>query len=235
VAGYTESLFLFFSLAVFLFMRRKKWLFAGIFCFLATITRFQGLLLIIPIFYELIVEYWNTRNIKFFIVNLLSSLYAPFSFGLFSLCVFFGLRNDWPWHTLSVNWSLHFGLPWDGIIGNIQLLLGKPIEYDVTPDLVKLLNLLIAILAVYFLYKLRKKIPVSLSIYSWIMLFIAIGKIDGNNALVSVTRYVLTIFPLFWGFALFIKRKYLKLAFFTVGIVLQIILLVYFYLWYWVA
>jgi len=235
VAGYTESLFLFFSIAVFLFLRREKWLLAGIFCFLASITRVQGLFLTIPILYELIIEYRKDRNFKSFIINSFPSLYAPFSYGLFSLYIHFGLRNDWPWQTLSANWSLHFDFPWKGLIGNVQLLLGKTIEYDVTPDLVKILNLLSALLVIFFLIKLRKKIPVSISIYSWIMLFIAIGKIDDNNALVSLTRYVLTIFPLFWGFALIVKNKYLKLGYFVVSISLQIVLLVYFYWWYWVA
>lgn len=235
VAGFTESLFLFFSIGVFLFIRRKKWLLAGILCFLATMTRVQGLFLTVPILYELFREYWTDRNIKAFVINSIPLLYAPLGYGLFSLYVFFGLRNDWPWHTLSSGWSLHFDFPWKGIIGNVQLLLGKPIEYDVTPDLVKILNLLSALLVIFFLIKLRKKIPVSISIYSWIMLFIAIGKIDDNNALVSVTRYVLTIFPLFWGFALMINNKYLKLGYFVVSIGLQTVLLVYFYWWYWVA
>ena len=235
VAGYSESIFLFLSIAVFIFLRRKKWLFAGFFCFLATITRVQGLILAIPILYELILEFKVNGNFKIFIFNSISSLYAPFSYGLFSLYVYFGLRYDWPWESLSENWYLHFGFPWDGLIGNIQLLLGKSIENDLSPDLVKLLNLIIAILAIIILFKLRKKIPASISIYGWIMLFVAIGKLDDNNELVSVIRYVLTIFPIFWGFALLIKQKYLKLTYFAVSIVLQIILLVYFYWWYWVA
>jgi len=235
VAGYTESIFLFLSLAVFIFLRKKKWLLAGIFCFLATMTRVQGLILTVPILYELILEYKNYGDFKKFIFNSISSVYAPFSYGLFSLYVYFGLRYGWPWNRLSENWHLHFEFPWVGLIENIQLLLGKPIEYDFTPDLVKFLNLFIAILAILILFKLRKKIPASISIFSWIMLFVAIGKVDDNNQLGSVIRYVLTIFPIFWGLAILNKQKYLKLIYFVISIVLQIILLVYFYWWYWVA
>ena len=235
VAGYTESLFFSFSIGVFLSLRKKKWLLAGILSCLATMARVQGLILTIPIFYELIVEFLKEKELKNFIINSISTLLAPFSYLIFSLYVFYGLGNNWPWQTLSEVWNLHFGFPWEGIIGNLLLLIGKPIDIDVTPDLVKGLNLFITFLAIFLLFSLRKKIPVSISLYSWIMLFVAIGKIDNNSALVSVTRYVLTIFPLFWGFALLINHKYIKLLFFTFSVILQIILLVYFYWWYWVA
>ncbi len=235
VAGFTESIFLTFSIAVFLFIRRKKWLLAGIFCFLATLTRVQGLFLIIPVLFELALTYKKERDLKAFLMNSIPSVYAPFAYGLFSLYVFFGLRNPWPWHTLSENWGLHFGFPWEGIVGTVQLLFGKQVEYDVTPHLVKVVNLVITFLAIFLLYKLRKKIPVSMSIYSWVMLLVAIGKIDENNVLVSVTRYVLIIFPLFWGLALLIKQRYQKILYFVTGIILQIILLVSFYWWFWVA
>src|SRR6266699_3054630 len=57
-APYTESLFLLFTAASFLAMRRRHWLIAGIMGFLASLTRNSGLLLVFPYLYEV----WVSRE-----------------------------------------------------------------------------------------------------------------------------------------------------------------------------
>ena len=49
---YTESIFMVFTLLVFLFCEKRNFLLAGVFGFLAALTKIQGLLLLIPIFFE---------------------------------------------------------------------------------------------------------------------------------------------------------------------------------------
>ncbi len=56
-AAYNESLFLFFTLGMFLAMRRQRWWLAGILGLLAALTRSAGLLLAIPY----LVEIWISR------------------------------------------------------------------------------------------------------------------------------------------------------------------------------
>ena len=235
VAGYTESIFLASSAAVFLLIKKKKWLLAGIISAFATLTRVQGILLIIPIVVELLQDYLKDRNLKNLFVNSLACMYAPFAYGLYSLYVFYGLNTEWPWSTLSNQWNQYFSWPWEGIIALISILLGKPIENDITPTLVKLLNIILPIGAAFLLYQIRKKIPLSLSMYSWTMLLLIMGKIDDNNAINSTIRYLISIFPIFIGQALLFKNKMLNLSYFSISIILQIILLIYFYMWMWVA
>ncbi len=235
VAGYTESIFLCLSVSVFILLKKKKWLWAGILSALATLTRVQGLLLIIPIIIELWREYFSKKDYKSFFTHLLTCAYAPFAYGLYSLYVFFGLKADWPWVTLSKEWNQHFGWPWEGIAATVSILLGRQIENDITPTIVKILSIILPIGTAFLLYKIRKKIPLSLSIYSWAMFFLIMGKIDDNNAIVSTTRYLLSIFPIFISQAVLFKNKYLKLSYFSISLITQIILLVMFYWWYWVA
>jgi len=235
VAGYTESIFLFFSVTVFLLIKKKKWLWAGIISALAALTRVQGILLVIPIFIEFWFEYFPKRDFKSIFTHIFSCSYAPLAYGLYSLYVFYGLRLNWPWVTLSNHWDQHFGWPWDGPIFTIGLLLGKQIESDITPILVKLLTIFLPIVVIFLLYKIRKMIPLSLSIYSWAMLFLVMGKVDYNNGVVSTIRYMISIFPIFIGQAILFKNKYLKLSYFTISLAIQIILLVMFYWWFWVA
>jgi Gpi18-like mannosyltransferase len=235
VAAYSESLFLVLCAAVLLLIKRKKWLWAGVVSALASLTRVQGIFLIIPILVELIRQYDKDRNLKYLLVNVFSCVYAPFAYGLYSLYVFFGLRADWPWNTLSSYWLQRFSLPWEGFYFTFLSILGKNTHIDYSPLLVKILNIILPLFSIYILIAIRRKIPLSYSIYSWIMLILVVGKIDYNNTLVSTARYLLTTIPIFMGMAMILNHKYLRLAYFSIGIMLQTILIIFFYWWFWVA
>jgi Gpi18-like mannosyltransferase len=234
VAGYSESIFLVLSAGAFLLLRKKKWLWAGFLSALAVLTRVQGIILVVPIFIELLRDYFKNRNLKQLMINSISIVYAPFVYGLYSFYVYFGLRVDWPWNMLSTYWDQHFGLPWEGIIGTINSFFIKE-EILITPPLMKIVNIFLPILTIYLLIRMRKRIPLSISVYSWLMLFMILGKIDQNNMLVSSIRYLLVIFPVYWGLVIMIKNKLLNFIYFTGCILLQIIQMVYFYWWVWVA
>jgi len=235
VAGYTESFFLCLSVAVFLLLMKKKWLWAGLISALAALTRVQGLLLIIPIVIELWLEYYPKRDFNSFFTQILSCSYAPFAYSLYSLYVYFGLKSDWPWNTLSDHWGQNFGWPWEGMISTVSILLGRQVDNDITPTIVKILSIVLPIGAAFILWKIRKNISLSLSVYSWAMFLMIMGKIDDNNAIVSTSRYLLSIFPIFMGQAVLIKDKYLKISYLSISLITQLILLVLFYFWYWVA
>jgi len=235
IAPYSESLFLTLSVTVFLLIRKKKWLWAGVISAFAALCRVQGIILVVPIFVDLIRNYNKDRNFRYLLTNSLSCIYAPFAYGIYSLYVYFGLHANWPWKTLSLYWGQRFALPWEGFYYTISSLMGYTKIIDYSPTIVKILNILLPLFSVYLLFKVRKKIPISFSIYSWIMLFIIICKVDYNDSLVSVIRYLLTVFPIFIAFAITIKNKYVKLTYATFGVMFHTILLVYYYWWFWVA
>jgi len=234
VAGYSESIFLALTAGVFLLLRKKKWLWAGLLSTLATLTRVQGIILVVPIFIELAMDYLKNRNLKQFIFHLISIVYAPFAYGLYSLYVYYGLRVDWPWNMLSKYWSQHFGLPWEGVNGIINSLFIKE-EVLITPLIMKVFNILLPVLTIYLLIQLRKKIPLSISVYSWLMIIMILMKIDQNNILVSTIRYLLVILPVYWGLVFLIRTKILRMVYFAGCIILLIIQIIYFYWWIWVA
>jgi len=78
-APYTESTFLLFSVLLFYFARKKQWLFAGICGALATLTRQQGLFLMVP----LLMEMWYAKERKPLALG--SVLLIPISYGLWVL------------------------------------------------------------------------------------------------------------------------------------------------------
>jgi hypothetical protein len=220
---------------VFILIRKKKWLWAGLLSALAALTRVQGIILVVPIFIELVMDYFKDKNLKQLIIQSFSCVYAPFAYGLYSIYMFFGLRVDWPWNMLATHWDQHLGLPWEGFIGIINTFFITDEIIIFYPPIMKIVNILLPLLTIFILLQLRKKIPKSISVYSWVMLLLILGKIDQNNALVSTIRYLLALFPIYWGLVLILKNKIEKLVFFTISVVIQIIQLVYFYWWIWVA
>ena len=235
IAPYTESLFLAFTLGVFYASHQKKWLLAGVLSGLAALTRVQGIFLIVPILIDGYLFHQPTGKKTDYLKFLPASLIAPFAYGLFCLYIRFGIRAEWPWVTLSTNWGQRFGFPWEGIWGNITALLGRNVAPDYTVNLVKILSLLAAVLSIYFLVRVTKKTPISIRIYAWLSLVLVLSKIDNQSLMISTMRYVLMIFPIFIGQALFMQKRIFKISYFAFGLAFNTIFLVLNYWWIWVS
>jgi hypothetical protein len=235
IAPYTESLFLTLSIAVVYLSRKKEWLFAGLLSALAALTRVQGVLLVLPIFIEGMQVYFSKRDKKQLLQFLPATLFAPFAYGLFSLYVHFGLLNDWPWVALRSHWGQYFAWPWEGFVGTITALFGRKIDYNVTLDFVKILNVISVIVSIFFLVKISKKLPLSIIVFGWASFLIVISKVDNQNIMISTLRYLLVIFPIFISQALAINRKWQKYVLLLLGLSLNIALLILSTWGLWVA
>ncbi len=235
LAPYTDSLYLALSLAVFYALIQKKWLLAGIFSGLAALTRVQGVFLMIPIIIEGFLYYRSTSTKVDYLKFLPAGLIAPFAYGLFCLYIRFGILAEWPWVTLRLQWGQYFGFPWQGMLGNLTALFGRQVSPDYTIPLVKIMSLLTALYSLYFLVRVTKKVPISISIYAWITLIIVLGKIDDQSLMVASMRYLLMIFPIFIGQALFLQKRIMKISFFAFGLAINTVFLVLNYWWIWVA
>ncbi|WP_058304391.1 glycosyltransferase family 39 protein [Gorillibacterium timonense] len=62
--AYTESVFIAFTILTFYALRRKKWLLAGLFAMLASLTRNQGVLLVLPILIEILYDHEFIRSYR---------------------------------------------------------------------------------------------------------------------------------------------------------------------------
>jgi len=88
-APYTESLFLLFSVLLFYFARQRRWLLAGTCGALATLTRQQGLFLIVP----LVMELWAAKERK--PLALASIALIPLAYGLWIVYRTFALADSY--------------------------------------------------------------------------------------------------------------------------------------------
>jgi hypothetical protein len=108
--AYTESLFLLFIVAAFIACRRGRWMYAGVYGALATLTHGPGILLVAAFGVEGLHELWLTRrwNIRWLWVSLI-----PLGFGFF-MFVNYHITGD-PLAFVTVageHWTNQLTVPW---------------------------------------------------------------------------------------------------------------------------
>jgi Gpi18-like mannosyltransferase len=111
MAGYTEALFLALAIGSYLSTRRGCWLAAGILAALATLTRLQGILLLVPLGLELLrTERQEPGRWR----SWLPLLIAPMTLALYIAFIRLTEGLTFPWEPLSAargGWNLHYVWP----------------------------------------------------------------------------------------------------------------------------
>jgi Gpi18-like mannosyltransferase len=198
-AGYTESLFIMVVLIATYFARRQNWILTGIFGFLATLTRFNGVVLL-PFF---LTEYLMAKKFKFKSVKIdmlwLFLIPLGFLFYLYLNYRVFGnpfeylvsLRQDY-WQYLTV--------PWHGLIRILEkYLVMNPADWIIEGGM--------AVLFWFFgllcLLMSLKKLRLSYSVFGWLSFLL----ISSTSTWESIPRFLISIFPIFIFLALVGENK----------------------------
>ncbi|MEA2176405.1 MAG: hypothetical protein QOD00_3997 [Blastocatellia bacterium] len=190
----TESLFLLLTVGCFLAARRGRWWLAGILGALATATRPTGIL-IMP---GLLVQYWQThRGEKFWRKELLALLPVPL--GLLAFMFFLRETTGDALAFLKVQaaWGHRAGF----FLRPLFDYLTNPLEISVRWDF-RLLNFAAAVTTLACGIILAKRRQWSLSLYTLLCIIVPLSAL----ALQSISRYALTIFPIFIILALAGRR-----------------------------
>jgi hypothetical protein len=235
VAGYSEALFLALVLAFFLLLQRRKILWAGVLYGLATLARLNGVVLLLPLAWAAWTDWRNHQMTpRQAWAWLTSMLLGPLAFAGFALAVHFGMGAPWPWQSLSAAWEQHFGLPWEGILGNLALLVaglrGLPVPLGTT-----FYDLALAFWAAGWLVAGRKRLPVEWSLFAWALLLLSLMKVTDGHLLVSTARYVLVLFPAFAAQLTGKIPKAWEMLWFIFSAFSAVLFLSIFYLGYWVG
>lgn len=173
---YTESTFLFFSVASFYHALKKQYVIAGLFGLFASLTRLTGILLFIP----LLIEYINANRQKLFSVNVLPLFLIPIgtmSFLIYhfirfnDIMLFFKVENWWG-RGFSFN-PVHFSFTTYPSIINFSL------------DAFLCLFTIVAILLV------STRLRLSYGVYMLSTLLAVLS----SGTLMSIGRYILVLFP----------------------------------------
>jgi hypothetical protein len=185
LAGYTESTYLAFVLAAFLFARKKRWLLASAFGWLAALTRGTGMLLFIPLFYM-----WWSQGKKRRWQDAVAVLLIPSGAAAYLLLTGLGTFRSYQTH-----WQLNLAFPWEHFTELGRLIA----NHLVTPT--DILNLGITLSFGCFCVVAWFKLPRELGLYAVLMFLLPLFGLHTGQPFASMARYVLVIFPVFilWG------------------------------------
>jgi hypothetical protein len=250
-AVYTESLFLFLSLACFVFARESRWRLAGVMGLLATLTRSTGVLLLIPMaYYYYERRGWRLRRTDSHGANLLMVIE-----GLLVWMTYLSLTFGKPllFSTAQAQWKRGFAAPSYTVAkafvvaarGARELLAAGysslfTANAQATPGydaaVANVLNLAFLVLAGLLLWYGARRLPAAYSLYALAALVYPLFFPASRVPLLSYPRFTLTVFPLYIALAVYTRgRPKTHIAVVATGLVLLIVLTAKFAVFSWVA
>jgi hypothetical protein len=195
--GYTESLFLMLALGCVLAARTGRWPHAGVLGALACLTRAPGIVLIPALLIEAGQQYWTTRRWQW---QWLSVAMVALGFGGY-LLINFHVAGD-PFAFLLIRkefFNISIAPPWTGVREAISSLNGTPAQAQIVGMQECLFIALGFVCTIVSWIRLRPIYSMWMT-GNWLLFTSA-------SFVVSVPRYTLTMFPIFFLFATLARRR----------------------------
>jgi|YNPNPStandDraft_1061719.scaffolds.fasta_scaffold07041_1 Predicted integral membrane protein len=226
LAGYTESLFLFFAVLSLYAARRGHWWTGGLAAFLASLTRQQGWVLALPLAYEALrrAEWrpWDARR------GLLAACSAPA--GTLAYTIYLALAGlPGFFDAQAGHWYVQFVAPWTSIAVAVQSALSGEWYFQ---DMINTATFFLSL--VLILSGLRRLKPIYW-LYTIPSQLIFLSALWPGESLHSMPRYFLMLFPNMITLALITRRRWLFSAVLFVFILIQLVEIAMFTRWGWVA
>ncbi len=207
---YTESLYLLLVVLTFYYLRKNIWFLAGIFGFLASLTRNMGVLLMVPAIIEYVVSVNGIKSKKS--IDFKSALkrlrwqwvyilLIP-SGTLIYIIINKSVTGDWFAFIeyQKDHWSQNFGLIWE----NMKMLFVNALTWEPRDRLVLWGSQIVvfwALVVIILLYS--KKLRCSYLVYAGVSIFFAYSP----TWLLSGPRYLSVVFPIYIVLALASRKK----------------------------
>ncbi|MCL5265381.1 MAG: glycosyltransferase family 39 protein [Chloroflexi bacterium] len=248
MAVYTESLFLALTVAAFYYARRKRWVLVGILGMVASLTRSTGLLLVIP----LLVEYLQQRqfNLREVRADILSILVVPAGTALYVVYNLLSFGRPTAFLEAQDHWERALAVPWQALLDSWALATTDPFVPLVTPNDGSILyqvlylsnqpsghvyNLVFFALGFALMLIALKTLRPVYGLYALLSLALPLFDPSGMAPLLSMPRFVLVVFPLFFVLARLGRNRVANWTIVVACLVGLFFLLVRFASWYWVA
>jgi hypothetical protein len=240
-AVYSEALFLLLSVGALLAMRAQRWWMAGACVALAVWTRSTGLLLLLPMLWEL----WRAYNppqptTPNAMPPARPSSLAPFSLALpllslafFALWAWIVFRDPLAPLSAQADWNRHFQWPWQTLAGawNVATQAGLTFQPEIQAWTYLGAFVLAVVVGVLALRWLRP----SYSIYLWAGMLLPLFSATPQNPLLSFPRFLAVLFPAFMVLALIGRNRYANQIITWTSLLLLGLYTIRFVNWYWVA
>lgn len=230
-AAYTESLFLFLSVSAFWAARRRRFWWAALWGGLATLTRNEGVFLVIPMLWAYYKEYgWTWRR------PLWSVLAIPAALGAFMVYQWADFGNPLAFVHAQAYWGRHITWPWVGIFLALKAVWSaSPLQAEGVLSMIDLVAALSSM--ALWVYSWRHKLPFDWMAYWGILLIIDVSAPDpsGQSPLLSMSRLVLILFPAYVALAMLARRPSWKRFLHWMLPMLQVAFFLVFATWHWIA
>jgi len=193
LAAYTESLFLFLTLAAFLCACRGRWWLAGTLGLLSSLTRLQGVVLIAPLLYiylrdrEFRLSRLDRRMVALLLIPLGTMLYLGYQYLVLGATPIVD--------TYQTQLHAQFVWPWENVLATLQKILSPEGTF------INALNLGMTGVFLAMTVLCFGRLPAEYGIYMAVTMVVLMLRRTTLQPLVSMSRYVLVLFPAFmlWG------------------------------------
>jgi hypothetical protein len=203
-APYSESLFLALSVGCLYAARRSSWLLAGYLGALASLTRSTGLLLVLPLAVEAVLQFRRSRRPAQLAMGLLAS--ACVGLGMLAYFLYWrGVTGDWrrPLEVQGAAWSREKAWPWETLQAGVREGTRYFGTYAGGYHTVDLVLVLVALAAGIWI---ALRVRLTYSVYYWAALLFPMTLVFGGRPFLSMPRFLLVMVPLFWALARLAER-----------------------------
>ncbi len=223
-SGYTESLFLLTALLGLRALQKRNWLWAGFWIFCAILTRLQGVALFVPLGYAL----WRTRPFDRRMARGLALILPMLAVALYLFIrASAGDISIIPF--AESHWHAHLAPPWENYGYAIQTLTSGKFDFMVA------LNFFITTLFVVMLLFGWRRLPILWELYAASSLIILTMYYVETQPLNSMSRYSITLFPVFVLSGIWSQNAWIRRAIVYPCLALALYLCAQFVLWGWVG
>ncbi len=216
---YTEAIFFTFLIFSFISLVRKQYLLFSLLLIPLVLTRPNGAIMLIPLFLFFLENTGGLNRFTFNkhilfskknILNALSFLSAPIAFAGYCLYQYKMTGYYFAFSIAQDGWYREFMFPF--------------LSFFRTGELSSQFNSIYTILVMLFAIFALRKLPLSLNILIWLSLMIPLT----SGSVISMQRYIVTIFPLFLVMGMYVSLTSRKFLYLGLLFVLQ---LISFYFW----
>ncbi|HME82030.1 MAG TPA: mannosyltransferase family protein [Candidatus Eremiobacteraceae bacterium] len=227
-AVYTESLFLALTVASVYYARRGNFITSGLVGALAALTRVEGVLVALPLLYE-VWRGWREGQSTALFRGLIGLALVPTGLLIYMGYLYALVGDPMAFQKIQVDWNRHLSFPWVSIFNTIRLIGAHPLA---SPSTVNHLIELVFTLA--FLVLMIVSFRLLRPSYSWYFAASLLVPMS-TSSLMSMPRFELVVFPAFMLMALWGRRPIVNSAIVSLFLPLLGLFTVLFADWYWLA
>ena len=225
-AVYTESLFFMLTVASFYYMRSHRWWLAGAIGFFASMTRVEGVLLIVPFVIEWFALYKS--DLKSGLRSLVPAALIPSGLAVY-MAYLWVLRADPLYFShVQIHWNRHFAPPWVSVINAFSKIIHATQDQTVANQS---LEIAFTLLMFGVLIGGWRQLRPSYVAYMALSILVPMS----TSSLMSMPRFALVLFPMFAILARWGDRPWVNNLILAFSLPLLGLFTVLFADWYWVA